>query len=813
MKILVLGSAPYPCGLAATNRVRAYASALAESGARVEYFCTIPFEGNFNRQFGNRDRAGFSSGIHFEYIAGRNPFAVKKLWRRLLGPLILLKMWWRLLKEFSNRAACPDVVLADLNASAVIVPVWLLCRWRKRPLIHAKDEYPNFLLHPRRGCVWLEKRYARLIFRMFDGIVVITKALEEFLRPYVRKDCRFMLLPILIDPEEFSALNASAAGEFTGQYIAYCGSMEGNKDGVEDLLRAFAVIAPEFPELKLFLAGGCSTEKMRRLTAIAAECGAAPRVVFTGILDRPRIAALLSGARALALARPPSIQAQGGFPTKLGEYLATGHPVVVTRVGEIPDYLTDGVNAFLAEPGEPADFAAQLRRALTRDDAGDVGRNGRMLVETVFNARFQGEKLRGFLESFVTVASEVRLIGPSELATLKTDFLICTGRDPWGTIAGGKSTFVKHLLGLSQLRLAVAANTYNPKLPVGKWVYLSWQGRDIPFFNLGYFSPSSARPLIPQRLSTRLRYRKHLDKIRQLPCRDIFTDMPESLSILGTRDWRDVCYCMGGVNNPFGNSRYWFGRYLSRRLIRSFYRSLARHATVLLASAGRQSIDAMRKDAAPLFDRLKIEPFPTRVDCRFFRQETAGGLPEGKGYPVMVGCGRLAAIKGWRLLMDALNLVVKQYPEAKLLWIGDGDERPAMEGYVRELGLVEHVEITGMVNREKIRDYLLAGDVGVVGSLLEGWSLAMLEMLAAGLPVVSTDVSGARDMIVNGKNGFVIDDRNPAHFADAVCRSLKIPDAKTEAWKMAERYDAGPQFYEDLLHCWPTLAERKRSES
>ena len=48
----------------------------------------------------------------------------------------------------------------------------------------------------------------------------------------------------------------------------------------------------------------------------------------------------------LVLARPDNIQAKGGFPTKLGEYLATGNPVVVTKVGEIPNYLIDGVNAF-----------------------------------------------------------------------------------------------------------------------------------------------------------------------------------------------------------------------------------------------------------------------------------------------------------------------------------------------------------------------------------------------------------------------------------------------------------------------------------
>ena len=58
---------------------------------------------------------------------------------------------------------------------------------------------------------------------------------------------------------------------------------------------------------------------------------------------------LLMDSEVLALDRPNSIQAQCGFPTKLGEYLLTGNPVVVTKVGDIPLFLEDGVSALLAE--------------------------------------------------------------------------------------------------------------------------------------------------------------------------------------------------------------------------------------------------------------------------------------------------------------------------------------------------------------------------------------------------------------------------------------------------------------------------------
>ncbi len=100
----------------------------------------------------------------------------------------------------------------------------------------------------------------------------------------------------------------------------------------------------------------------------------------------------------LVLPRPDSKQAQGGFPTKLGEYLATGKPVCVTRVGEIPEYLEDGKSVFMAKPGDTDSFAYAMERALSNPVlAKEVGKNGRKVAEKYFNMEKQAEKLYNFL--------------------------------------------------------------------------------------------------------------------------------------------------------------------------------------------------------------------------------------------------------------------------------------------------------------------------------------------------------------------------------------------------------------------------------
>ncbi len=109
---------------------------------------------------------------------------------------------------------------------------------------------------------------------------------------------------------------------------------------------------------------------------------------------------LLINAEILALARPDNIQAKGGFPTKLGEYLATGNPVVITDVGEHTEYLTDGESAYISNPDNPTHFAEKLLQA-SKDliISNKIGLNGKKIATQFFNNQIQSEKLYHFLNS------------------------------------------------------------------------------------------------------------------------------------------------------------------------------------------------------------------------------------------------------------------------------------------------------------------------------------------------------------------------------------------------------------------------------
>ena len=122
------------------------------------------------------------------------------------------------------------------------------------------------------------------------------------------------------------------------------------------------------------------------------------QIEYLGLIEKDQIPDFINNASLLVLSRPDSHQAQGGFPTKLGEYLATGNPVCVTKVGEIPEYLEDNVSAFMATPGDVDSFADAMDRALSNlEQAKKVGQKGREVAEKEFNSETQARRLHEFL--------------------------------------------------------------------------------------------------------------------------------------------------------------------------------------------------------------------------------------------------------------------------------------------------------------------------------------------------------------------------------------------------------------------------------
>ncbi len=143
--------------------------------------------------------------------------------------------------------------------------------------------------------------------------------------------------------------------------------------------------------------------------------------------------------------------------------------------------------------------------------------------------------------------------------------------------------------------------------------------------------------------------------------------------------------------------------------------------------------------------------------------------------------GSLIPIKNHRMLITALKGIEKEEPSCKVVIAGGGRLKDELKEYANGLGLGDKVVLLG--ERQDVAQLLGTFDVFVVSSSDEGMSLAILEALAAGLPVVATNVGGNPELVRDGENGFIVASEDAIAMGEAV---LKVLSDSSLSAKMAE---------------------------
>ncbi len=151
------------------------------------------------------------------------------------------------------------------------------------------------------------------------------------------------------------------------------------------------------------------------------------------------------------------------------------------------------------------------------------------------------------------------------------------------------------------------------------------------------------------------------------------------------------------------------------------------------------------------------------------------GFPAGD-ISLIVYVARFRPGKGQQDLLVALTLL--STGKYLCLLVGDGPERPSVEDLAHKLGLGEYVRFMGARDHEEVCEILRLADIFVLASQWEGMPMAVLEAMAAGLPVVATDVGGTRELVVEGETGFLISPGDAQGLADRVARLLGDPELR-----------------------------------
>jgi glycosyltransferase involved in cell wall biosynthesis len=152
--------------------------------------------------------------------------------------------------------------------------------------------------------------------------------------------------------------------------------------------------------------------------------------------------------------------------------------------------------------------------------------------------------------------------------------------------------------------------------------------------------------------------------------------------------------------------------------------------------------------------------------------------------PVILTVGRLAPPKGHSFLLDALRLVNQEGCKAQFVFVGDGPLRDQLKAKAKDLGIAEHVVFAGF--RTDVNGFLQIADVIAFPSVREGFSIAILEAMAAGKAIIATDVGGNREAIQSGVSGILVPPRDVNALTKAILNLIKNKDLATQLGKRAK---------------------------
>jgi glycosyltransferase involved in cell wall biosynthesis len=355
--------------------------------------------------------------------------------------------------------------------------------------------------------------------------------------------------------------------------------------------------------------------------------------------------------------------------------------------------------------------------------------------------------------------------------------------DPCGHIPGGTETCIRSMLkwAPADLEYTLIGATSDPiQRPVGREIVIQIGQRAARYIPIVSADPSSTRSTLP--LSVRYQWalrnymrrgcERHFDVLdfHRVEPVALFRDDPRPKYLTIHQDMtviRDQNCDIGWRHAP------WLYDLIERWLFPSVDRVFSVRQTAIERYRAAYPRLADRFGFIPTWVEPDVfSPLRDKSQRQLLREQIAASLGFQSGAQILISVGRLDRQKDPLFLLEALKGALKTHPNLHLIMVGDGILRPHVEATMRTPDLRGHVSLLGARRPAEIADLLRVSDVAVLASAYEGMPRVVLEALAAGTPVVTTDVGEVRLVVEDGVNGFVVTTRTPDNLARAICEAL-----------------------------------------
>ena len=389
--IFLTRSFSFPNGMAATQRVSLLARGLVESGIDVSILCTqvterLPI-------IENRETIGIHDSIHFEYTTGttiRSNHFLARRWHEIRGIWVAI----RRLIEFkwchnfcfvyyygSNMVNEPVQWLFFAVMQLLKLPYFI--EFCERPWTMTQDgnQLENSL-----SPVWGAQ-----------GVVVISAFLNHWAEQEmarIKRDIAILEVPILVDMNETQLTNYPHGS----LNVLFAGSPAYDQT-IQFILDAMKMVWVSYPQCKLVITG-CHPGDLanKEITQISQDQNFGSRIELAGYLPRRKLLLKYANANALLIPLFDDVRSKARFPTKFGEYLASGRPVVTNSVGEAARFFVDKKSVYMCAPGDAASYAEKIMEVLDNlEEANEIGLAGRIIAEKNFHYSIHARRVVDFI--------------------------------------------------------------------------------------------------------------------------------------------------------------------------------------------------------------------------------------------------------------------------------------------------------------------------------------------------------------------------------------------------------------------------------
>ena len=494
------------------------------------------------------------------------------------------------------------------------------------------------------------------------------------------------------------------------------------KNGVEDIIKALQYLDKNY---KLHILGtGPLEEKLKKITK---NLKLENRVKFLGQKDLKDIPEFINISKIFI--RPSLSEGMGN---SFIEAMATGVPVIGTRVGGIPDFLHEGKTGLFCEVNNPESIAKKVMEYMNDPERTDkIIENAQKMVKENYDWNLIADKMKNIFEKMPAQGG----------SAFGGKVLICTGIYP--PDIGGPATYSKLLYdempkhGISIKILSFGKVRRLPKV-IRHIVYffkILLKSRDIDVI----YAQDPVSVGLPSVLAAKILRKKFI------------------LKVVGDYAWEQFQNQISNLKSQkfitleeFQEGKYNF----MTELRRNIERWVAKNADKIIVPSGylkkvvtKWGID--EKNIIVIYNAFDAQ------GLKMTKRESRDEL--NLSGTILISSGRLVPWKGFGALIDIMPEVLKEIPDARLYIIGSGSEEKNFKFQISNLKIGDNVFLVGGISREKLLTYLRACDIFVLNSGYEGFSHLILEAMALGVPVIASNIGGNTEIIRDGENGILIE--------------------------------------------------------